>query len=141
MSSLLVLVWLWGGGVELCCRPILQEFNTLFLTRVKNKTKTPVKATFRDWCLFSSFFHGMKYRRTYRLYVLGDTHSTICTVLSAFYYSLSPPLPPSSLPPPLHLHLQDAVSGLEPSKCIQYRNSRNETKIPSVRSNSSLMHR
>jgi hypothetical protein len=33
----------WGGGVELCCRPyILQEFNTLFLTRFRTyKIATP----------------------------------------------------------------------------------------------------
>ncbi len=48
-----------GGGVLSCVVDhILQEFNTLFLTKVKNKTKTPVKTTFRDWCVFSSFFHG-----------------------------------------------------------------------------------
>jgi hypothetical protein len=44
-----------GGGDELCCRPYLQEFNTLFLTRFRTykiatppQTKTPVKTTFRD---------------------------------------------------------------------------------------------
>jgi hypothetical protein len=44
---------------------ILQEFNTLFLTRfitykiaTPPQTKTPVKTTFRDWCLYSSFVHG-----------------------------------------------------------------------------------
>jgi hypothetical protein len=40
-------VWLWGvgvgrGGVELGCRPNLQEFNTLFLTRFRTyKIATP----------------------------------------------------------------------------------------------------
>jgi hypothetical protein len=45
---------------------ILQEFNTLFLTTFRNykiaappQTKTPVKTTFRDWCLYSSFVHGL----------------------------------------------------------------------------------
>ncbi len=43
---------------------ILQEFNTLFLTRFRTykiaappQTKTPVKTTFRDWCLYSFFVH------------------------------------------------------------------------------------
>jgi len=45
---------------------ILQEFNFLFLTRFRTykidtppQTKTPVKTTFRDWCLYSSFVHGL----------------------------------------------------------------------------------
>jgi hypothetical protein len=53
-----------GGGGEgvLSCvvDHILQEFNTLFLTRFRTykiatppQTKTPVKATFRDWFLYS----------------------------------------------------------------------------------------
>ncbi len=44
---------------------ILQEFNTLFLTRFRTykiktppQTKTPVKTTVRDCCLYSSFVHG-----------------------------------------------------------------------------------
>ncbi len=50
-----------GGGVGvLSCvvDHILQEFNTLFLTRFRNykiatppQTKRPVETTFRDWCL------------------------------------------------------------------------------------------
>ncbi len=43
---------------------ILYDFNTLFLTRFTTykiaaplQTKTPVKTTFRDWCLNSSFVH------------------------------------------------------------------------------------
>ncbi len=61
-------VWLrgWGGGVLRCVVDhILQEFNTLFLTRFRTfkiatppQTKTPVKTTFSDWCLYSSFVHG-----------------------------------------------------------------------------------
>jgi hypothetical protein len=61
-------VWLWGwGGVELCgvVYHILQEFNTLFLTRFRTykiatppQGKTPVKTTFWDRCLYSSFFHA-----------------------------------------------------------------------------------
>jgi hypothetical protein len=55
------------GGVELCCvvDHILQEFNTLFLARFRTSKfatppprKTPVKTTFRDWCLYSSFVHA-----------------------------------------------------------------------------------
>jgi hypothetical protein len=45
---------------------ILQEFITLFPTRFrayKNaappQTKIPVKRTLRDWCLYSSFVHGI----------------------------------------------------------------------------------
>ncbi len=61
-------VCLWGGGGALSCTVdhILQEFNTLFLTRFRTykiatppQTKTPLKATFRDWCLFSSFIHAL----------------------------------------------------------------------------------
>ncbi len=44
---------------------ILQEFHTWFLTRFRTykiatppQIKTPVKTTFRDWYLFSSFVHG-----------------------------------------------------------------------------------
>jgi hypothetical protein len=58
-------VWGGGGGVGgwgvLSCvvGRILQEFNTLFLTRFRTykiathhpKQKGPVKTTFRDWCL------------------------------------------------------------------------------------------
>jgi hypothetical protein len=47
---------------------ILQEFSTLFLTRFRTykiatppQTKTPFKTTFRDWCLHSSFVHGVAY--------------------------------------------------------------------------------
>ncbi len=44
----------------------LQEFNTLFLTRFRTykiatspqPKKTPVKTTFRDWCLYSFFVHA-----------------------------------------------------------------------------------
>jgi hypothetical protein len=46
---------------------ILQEFNTLFLTRFStykiatpSQTKTPVKTTFRDWCLY--FPSSMAYK-------------------------------------------------------------------------------
>ncbi len=47
-------VWLWGGGGVLSCvvEHILQEFNTLFLTRFRTykiatppQTKTPIKTT------------------------------------------------------------------------------------------------
>ncbi len=56
-------VWLWGGGVLSCVVDLilLQEFNALFLTRFRTykiatppqnqKSKWPVKTTFRDWCL------------------------------------------------------------------------------------------
>ncbi len=55
-----------GWGVLSCVVDhILQEFNTLLLTRFRTykiatppQTKTPVKTTFRDWCLYSSFVHG-----------------------------------------------------------------------------------
>ncbi len=61
-------VWLWGGPwVVHIVDHILQEFNTLFLTRFRTykiiatppQTKTPVKTTFRDWCLFRSFIHAL----------------------------------------------------------------------------------
>jgi hypothetical protein len=48
---------------------ILQDFKTLFLTRFRtykiatqHETKTPVKTTFRDWCLYSSFIHEKRIR-------------------------------------------------------------------------------
>jgi hypothetical protein len=45
-------VWLWGGGVSCCVVDhILQEFNTLFLTRFrtyKNCYTTPNKNTSKD---------------------------------------------------------------------------------------------
>jgi hypothetical protein len=48
-------MWLWGGrgvGVLSCVVDhILQEFNT--------PKKIPVKTTFRDRCLYSSFVHGL----------------------------------------------------------------------------------
>ncbi len=58
--------WLWGGGGVLSCvvDHILQEFNTLFMSRFRTykiatppQTKTPLRTTFRDWCLYSSFVH------------------------------------------------------------------------------------
>ncbi len=59
----------WGGGGVFSCvvDHILQEFNTLFLIRFgiyKNTTqkKSPVKTTFRDWCLYSSFVQGGHYQ-------------------------------------------------------------------------------
>ncbi len=55
-----------GRGVLSCVVDhILQEFNTLFLIRfgiykiaTPPQAKTPVKTTFRDWCLYSSFVQG-----------------------------------------------------------------------------------
>jgi len=55
-----------GWGVLGCVGDhILQKFYTLFLTRFRTykittppQTKAPVKTTFRDWCLYSSFVHG-----------------------------------------------------------------------------------
>ncbi len=62
-------VWLWGGGggmLSCIVDHILQEFNTLFLTRFRTykittppQTKSTVKTTFTDWCLYSSFVHGL----------------------------------------------------------------------------------
>ncbi len=60
-----------GRGVLSCVVDhILQEFNILFLTRLRTykiatppQTKTPVKTTFRDWCLYSSFFHASTFLR------------------------------------------------------------------------------
>ncbi len=37
----------WGGRVELCCR----RFRTYKMATTP-QTKTPVKTTFRDWCLY-----------------------------------------------------------------------------------------
>jgi hypothetical protein len=68
-------VWLWGGGGRrrrgvLSCvvDHILQKFSTLFLTSFRTykiatppQTKTPVKTTFRDWCLYSFFVHCVEY--------------------------------------------------------------------------------
>jgi hypothetical protein len=69
-------VWLWGGGwgvLSCVVDHILQEFNSLFLTRFRTykiatppQTETPVKTTFRDWCLYSSFVHGIGYIFTCR---------------------------------------------------------------------------
>jgi hypothetical protein len=49
--------------------PILQELNTLFLTgfrtykiATQHETKTPVKTTFRDWGLYSSFIQEKRIR-------------------------------------------------------------------------------
>jgi hypothetical protein len=55
-----------GGGVECVVDHILHKFNTLFQTRFRTnkiatppQTKTPVKTTFRDWFLYSSFVHDL----------------------------------------------------------------------------------
>jgi hypothetical protein len=49
-----------GGLLSCFVDYILQDFNTLFLTRFKTykiatppQTKSPVKTTFGDWCLYS----------------------------------------------------------------------------------------
>ncbi len=46
----------------MCCRPYSEEVQhsgTRFTTfATPPQTKTPVKTTFRDWCLYSSFVHG-----------------------------------------------------------------------------------
>ncbi len=71
-----------GGGVLSCVVDhILQEFNTLFLTRLRTyniatppQTKTPVKTPYRDWCLFSSFVHGSM-KREGGFYREGETRS------------------------------------------------------------------
>ncbi len=63
-------VRLWGLWVlSSVVDHILQEFNTLFLTRFRtyktatpSQTKTPVKTIFRDWCLYTSFVHGCRHR-------------------------------------------------------------------------------
>jgi hypothetical protein len=54
-----------GGDLNCVVDHILQEFNTLFLTRFRTyniatppQTNWPVKTTFRDWCLSSSFVHA-----------------------------------------------------------------------------------
>jgi hypothetical protein len=60
---------MWGVGVLSCVVDhILQESNTLFLTRFRTykiatptETKTPVKTTFKDWCLYCSFAHAVQY--------------------------------------------------------------------------------
>ncbi len=70
-----------GGGVLSCVvGHILQEFNTLFLTRFRTyniasppQTKTPLKTTFRDWCLYNvvpssmvtAFFYFLKSKTTF----------------------------------------------------------------------------
>ncbi len=56
---------LWGGGwggVELCCRPYSAGIYHSVSDQIHNlqncyttQTKAPVKTTFRDWCLYSSF--------------------------------------------------------------------------------------
>ncbi len=47
---------------------ILHEFNTQYRARFRTykiatppQTKTPVKTTFRDWCLYSPFIHAPRY--------------------------------------------------------------------------------
>jgi hypothetical protein len=61
-----VWLWEWGGWgfwvLSCVVDHILQEFNAKFLTRFRTykiatppQTKTPVKTTFRDCCLYSSF--------------------------------------------------------------------------------------
>jgi hypothetical protein len=59
----------WGRGVLSCVVDHIL-FNTLFMTRFRTykiatppQTKTPVKATFRDWCLYSSFVQYLTPRR------------------------------------------------------------------------------
>ncbi len=54
-----------GGGVELFCRPYSGEFNTVSdqnqnLQNCFTTPQKPVKTTFRDWCLYSSFVHAVQ---------------------------------------------------------------------------------
>ncbi len=64
-----------GGGVLSCVVDhILQELNTLFLTRFRTfkiatppQTKMTVKTTFRGWCLYSSFVHALMALRLLQL--------------------------------------------------------------------------
>ena len=58
---------------------ILQEFNTLFLTRFRTykiatplQTTTPVKTTFRDWCFYSSFVHSSSIYFSIQLYLIVE---------------------------------------------------------------------
>jgi hypothetical protein len=57
----------WRGVLSCVVDHILQKFSTLFLTRFRvykiatPPNKTPVKTTFRNWCLNSSFVHGVEY--------------------------------------------------------------------------------
>jgi hypothetical protein len=60
--------------VNSCPSTFSQEFNTLFLTRFRTykiapppQTKTPVKTTFWNWCLYISFVHALYTRLTLRL--------------------------------------------------------------------------
>jgi hypothetical protein len=79
-------VWLWRVGGVLSCvvDHILQEFNTLFLTRFRtykiatpSQTKTPVKTTFRVWCLYNCFVQGVPILNVY----LGAVPKTSSTAL------------------------------------------------------------
>ncbi len=59
-----------GGGVGGVVGHILQEVNTLFRTRFRTwhhpNKKTPVRMTFRDWCLYSSFVLACYHHRNRR---------------------------------------------------------------------------
>jgi hypothetical protein len=41
--------------------PLGKNFALVNLFQTPPQTKTPVKTTFRDWCLYSSFVHGYSY--------------------------------------------------------------------------------
>ncbi len=68
----------WRGVWKCTVDHILQEFYTLFLTRFiiykiasPPLTKWPVKTTLRDWCLYSSFGHGIRVYSTVYLFTQG----------------------------------------------------------------------
>jgi hypothetical protein len=69
-TSIQCVLWVVLGVLSCVVDHILQKFNTLFLTRFGTckiatpaQTKTPVRTTFRDWCLYSSFVHGPVHSR------------------------------------------------------------------------------
>jgi hypothetical protein len=50
-----------GWGVLSCVVDHILFLNRFITYKIDTppQTKTPVKTTFRDWCLYSSFFHGL----------------------------------------------------------------------------------
>ncbi len=90
-------VWLcWWGVLSCVVDHILQEFNTLFLTRLRNykiatppQTKTQVKTIFRDWCLHITFVHGCNKEPHHTLGFLGffpRRNGTLLRMIYILYY-------------------------------------------------------
>ncbi len=124
---------------------ILQEFNTLFPTIFRTyeykiatppQTKTLVKATFLDWCLYTSFVHAFNY--------LGGKGWAVCAALPAVFTCPGQRRPPArrqgcggplttpTTSYPVLIHLRRGGSHVSPPQAQRGNSGRKNALSPST---------